>query len=140
MAGFVSVSFQTRQNADLIWTHSQFAMYQSAFLEEKHNIHRQQCDSTQQLCRHRNGLMRPACFCFFWLAAETSRETRARDGRSNEQLAKRRKMRIPFRKNRRVLFVLEWSTQNHASRTKKADIRSYFCLGLYLTNLHLPGF
>ena len=35
--------------------------------------------------------------------------------------------------------VLEWSTQNHASRIKKADIRSYLWLGLALTNLHLPG-
>ena len=35
--------------------------------------------------------------------------------------------------------VLKWSTQNHASRIKKADIRSYLWLGLSLTNLHLPG-
>ena len=33
-----------------------------------------------------------------------------------------------------------WSeSQNHASRIK-AEIRSYFWLGLYLTNLRLPGF
>ena len=36
--------------------------------------------------------------------------------------------------------VLKWSTQNHASRIKKADLRSYFWLGLSL-NLHQsPGF
>ena len=34
--------------------------------------------------------------------------------------------------------VLRWYTQNHASRIKKADIRSYFWLGSSLTNLHLP--
>ena len=32
--------------------------------------------------------------------------------------------------------VLKWSTQNHASRIKQADIRSYLRLGLSLTNLH----
>ena len=31
--------------------------------------------------------------------------------------------------------LLKWSTQNHASRNKKADIRSYLLLGLSLTNL-----
>ena len=36
--------------------------------------------------------------------------------------------------------VLQWSTQNHAARINKADIRNYFWLGLPLTNLHLPGF
>ena len=35
--------------------------------------------------------------------------------------------------------VLKWSTQNHASRNKKADIRNYFWR-LPLTNLHLPRF
>ena len=34
--------------------------------------------------------------------------------------------------------VLRWSTQNHASRIKKADIRNYFWLGASLANLHLP--
>ena len=36
--------------------------------------------------------------------------------------------------------VVKWSTQNHASRIKKADICSYLWLGLSLTNLHLPRF
>ena len=36
--------------------------------------------------------------------------------------------------------VLKWSTQNHASRIKKADIRSCLWPGDCLTNLHLPGF
>ena len=36
--------------------------------------------------------------------------------------------------------VFAWSTGNHASRTKKADVSSYLWLGLSLTNLHLPGF
>ena len=31
--------------------------------------------------------------------------------------------------------VFKWSTQNHASRTKKARIRNYLWLGLSLTNL-----
>ena len=35
-------------------------------------------------------------------------------------------------------LVLKWSTQNHASRIKKAEFRNYFWLGLPLTNLHLP--
>ena len=36
--------------------------------------------------------------------------------------------------------VLNWLTQNHASKIKQADIRSYFWLGLSLANLHLPRF
>ena len=35
-------------------------------------------------------------------------------------------------------LVLKWSTQKHASRIKKTDIRSYLWLGSSLTNLHLP--
>ena len=33
-----------------------------------------------------------------------------------------------------------WSTQSHASRIKKPDIRGYLWLGSSLTNLQLPGF
>ena len=37
--------------------------------------------------------------------------------------------------------VFKWLTQNHASRIKKADIRSYLWLGLSFTNrIIYPGF